>query len=523
MRLAPGTVLDRYTVEDVLGEGGMAVVYRVRHSQLGSVHAMKVLKLPTAAIRDRLLQEGRVQAQLRHPNIVSVTDVVDVEGSPGLVMEFIGGSSLDGFLDGHKLTLEQADDLARGILEGVAVAHHAGLIHRDLKPANILLGTTGGALVPKITDFGLAKLVEGEDGGGHLATRSGMSMGTPAYMAPEQIESAKGVDQRADVFSLGAILYELVAGERPFVGSSTLQVLNAVASGTRKPLSELAPDLPERMRQAIDGALQVDPDARVPNCDVLLELWTGEGREARTGGIWDRDTVSQIERAIAPPLSPRSNASDDSETYYPGHTVGVDAASQASFANVLPPVEPTPSPSGPRLAAVALGGGALALALVAAVGLSMQGGGPPPLPAPEPIAVVEPEPDAVEPAPVADTDARSHTDVPSTVAPVRPGPRPVSAAPVTDDPAPEPEPAGVDPVEGDAPVVDFLSDPPGATVQIDGLTVGTTPLTGYAVPKGRYKVTLTLGDATITEKIGVNRRSGRRYTWSIADGSWIEE
>ena len=108
MQLPPGTVIDRYAVESVLGEGGMAVVYRARHVQLGSLHAVKVLKLPTAAIQDRLLQEGRVQAQLRHPNIVSVTDVVDVHGSPGLVMEFVPGAPLDHFLKGRKLTLEQA-------------------------------------------------------------------------------------------------------------------------------------------------------------------------------------------------------------------------------------------------------------------------------------------------------------------------------------------------------------------------------------------------------------------------------
>ena len=231
MQLDTGTVIDRYAVEDLIGQGGMAVVYRVRHQQLGTLHALKVLMLPARSIRERLIQEGQVQARLRHPNIISVTDLVDVDGAPGLVMEYVPGPSLDGLLRQAALTVDQADLLARGLLEGVAAAHDFGLVHRDLKPGNVLLEVRKDRLIPKITDFGLVKLVGAADAGGSMKTRSGLAMGTPCYMAPEQIRNAKGVDARADVFSLGALLYELVTGQRAFDGEDTFEIFSAVTSG----------------------------------------------------------------------------------------------------------------------------------------------------------------------------------------------------------------------------------------------------------------------------------------------------
>ncbi|MCA9491950.1 MAG: serine/threonine protein kinase, partial [Myxococcales bacterium] len=182
MDLAAGTVVDRYTVQSVLGEGGMAVVYLCRHNQLGTMHALKVLTMSSRTIRERLVQEGRVQALLRHPNVVAVTDIIMLNGAPGLVMEYIEGPSLHDLLGQGPLTFDQIDALAEGILHGVAHAHAQGMVHRDLKPANIMLALDGTTLVPKVTDFGLAKLVEGNDG--RAATRTGSTMGTPHYMSP---------------------------------------------------------------------------------------------------------------------------------------------------------------------------------------------------------------------------------------------------------------------------------------------------------------------------------------------------
>jgi len=274
--LEPGQLIDRYTVDRLLGQGGMAVVYRVTHNQLGSFHALKVLTLTSAGIRGRLLQEGRVQASLRHPNIVTVTDVIEVGGSPGLVMEYIEGPGLDEWLSSHQPTMQESESLFRSVVAGVAAAHDKGLVHRDLKPGNIMLASgSAEGFIPKVADFGLAKALEDADPA-MQKTRSGVTMGTPAYMAPEQIRDAKNVDARADVFSLGCILYELICGRAPFTGPDILSIFNAVASGSYPPPISLIPDLPARVQNAIQGCLAVDRERRIPDCHVLLAVLDGQ-------------------------------------------------------------------------------------------------------------------------------------------------------------------------------------------------------------------------------------------------------
>ncbi|MCB9688598.1 MAG: protein kinase [Alphaproteobacteria bacterium] len=278
MDLAAGTVVDRYTVQSVLGEGGMAVVYLCRHNQLGTMHALKVLTMSSRTIRERLVQEGRVQALLRHPNVVAVTDIIMLNGAPGLVMEYIEGPSLDDLLGQGPLTYDQIDALAEGILQGVAHAHAQGMVHRDLKPANIMLALEGHTLVPKVTDFGLAKLVEGNDG--RAATRTGSTMGTPHYMSPEQVSDSKNVDGRTDVFALGAVLYEMCCNTRAFNGADLLQIFKAVAEARYTPPRELRSDLPDRMERAIVGALEPDRDKRIQSVNELLAVWKGQAMHA---------------------------------------------------------------------------------------------------------------------------------------------------------------------------------------------------------------------------------------------------
>ena len=286
-----GTTLDRYCVEAELGAGGMATVYRVRHLTLGSLHALKVLKVQSASIRQRLVQEGRVQATLRHPNIVAVTDVIDVDGAPGLVMEFIDGPSLEGWLEHNRPPVAQAEAIFRGILAGVARAHRQGLVHRDLKPGNVLLDSSGDdGIVPKVADFGLAKILDDEEGFGSQ-TRSGIAMGTPAYMAPEQVRSAKNVDQRADIFALGCILYELAGGDRPFKGEDLLETMTAVCGGEYTPLPT---DVPQRLRETVAACLVVDRDRRVADCAGIRALLSGESRSG--GGV----RTPEISAPLAP-------------------------------------------------------------------------------------------------------------------------------------------------------------------------------------------------------------------------------
>ncbi len=272
MELSPGTVVDRYTVDTLLGRGGMATVYRVRHNQLGSLHALKVLHTGGPHVTERLVLEGRLQGGLHHPGVLRVTDLVEIEGHPALVLEFVDGCTLEELLNqSGRLDDERADWLARRILEAVAAAHRHGLIHRDLKPGNVLLSEVDGTLQPKVADFGLAKALD--TGSGPTAT--GVAMGTPAYMAPEQFRDAAAVDARADVFSLGAMLYELVTGRRAFEGDSMQEVMWRTVNGDYTPVRDHGP-LPAAWEAAIDGALRSDPDERIGSVEDLLAIWGGD-------------------------------------------------------------------------------------------------------------------------------------------------------------------------------------------------------------------------------------------------------
>jgi serine/threonine protein kinase len=268
---APGDTLDRFTVEELLGRGGMASVYRVRHVALGSLHALKVLDLPHASIRDRLKLEGRLQAQLAHPHIVTVTDMIEVEGAPGLIMEYVPGPSLDVWLKQNDRPDPATIDLIfRPVLDAVIHAHRRELVHRDLKPGNVLVQVVDGRLVPKVSDFGLAKLL-GEGDSGHKPTRTGFAMGTPGYMAPEQIRSAKHADQRADVFALGCILYEMWCGAPPFRGDSVYDVLVSIEAREYTRPRALRPDMPDSVERAVLACLEPDPDKRLPSAQALRD------------------------------------------------------------------------------------------------------------------------------------------------------------------------------------------------------------------------------------------------------------
>jgi len=268
VELMPGTIVDRYRVEARLGSGGMATVYRVRHTTLDTCHALKVLRWTNEEGVQRLIREGRLQGAVSHENVLGVSDCVRIDGAPGLVLEYISGWTLAELLAVGPLSRAQADWLARGILEGVAAAHAHGLVHRDLKPANILLAWEGGVPVPKIADFGLARAVDAATLAGRLTCGS---LGTPGYMAPEQVIDAAGADHRADVFSVGAVLYELLAGRRAFEGENVYAVLEAVRRGEPPAMGAV----PEAWREAIEGALQPDPQRRIPTVAALLERWSG--------------------------------------------------------------------------------------------------------------------------------------------------------------------------------------------------------------------------------------------------------
>lgn len=282
--LEPGTVVDRYRIEAVVASGGMATVYRVRHIQLGSEHALKVLDLPNPALKERLLKEGQVQARLNHPNLVRVTDVVPVNDGFGLVMEFVNGPTLAQWIDEtgalpadpaeRLVRVAEAERIFRGILAAVSYAHRKGLVHRDLKPQNVLLEDNDGVLNPKVLDFGIAKLLQDQKASG--LTLTGWGLGTPEYMAPEQLKAAKDVDARADIWALGCILYAMYAGKSPFAREDLLQTFTALGSGQHEPLETLHPSLPPRLGNAVRACLRVTRDERIADCAKLASLLTAE-------------------------------------------------------------------------------------------------------------------------------------------------------------------------------------------------------------------------------------------------------
>ena len=219
--LAPGTPIGAYRIEAPLGEGGMGTVYRALDTKLNRPVAIKFLSydLADAAARRRFQREAQMASSLNHPHILTVYDVGEFEGRQYIVTEFVDGGTLKDWARQEKRTWKQIVELLTGVADGLAAAHTAGILHRDIKPANILVAKNGYA---KLADFGLAKLAKAPPEGdatqtltGDHNTRIGAIVGTIAYMSPEQA-SGRPLDARSDISSFGVVLYELLAGRRPF-------------------------------------------------------------------------------------------------------------------------------------------------------------------------------------------------------------------------------------------------------------------------------------------------------------------
>jgi len=271
MELKLGTTVERYVIEKEIGEGGVGRVYKVRHTELGTLHALKVVQSNDEQTRQRLLNEGRFQASVNHPGIVNVTDVIKIDGAPGLIMEYIDGPSIFELLKMTRLSVRQVSILGSRMLEAVGTAHDFKLVHRDLKPANILISMRNRDVFPKICDFGIAKALT-KSGPEHALTQAGHRMGTPAHMAPEQFDGSEDIDHRADLFAMGIILYEMVAHRKPFDGAYPYpQMLD----GDYERL-EASDEIPQRFISAIDFALIADPDKRAQRARHLQMIWEGE-------------------------------------------------------------------------------------------------------------------------------------------------------------------------------------------------------------------------------------------------------
>ena len=255
MDVGPGVRVGSYEVVAPLGHGGMAAVYRGLDVRLNRPVAIKFLseEIADATARRRFQQEAQTASSLNHPHILTVFEAGEWEGRQYLVTEFVDGGTLKDWARAETRTWRQIVDLLVGVADGLAAAHTAGILHRDVKPENILVAKNGYA---KLADFGLAKLAdptEAETTRAVLAqpTRQGVIVGTVAYMSPEQA-AAKPLDARSDIFSFGAVLYELLARRRPFTGATDLEVLQTILHRPAEPLSE---KVPHALRTVIDKAL----------------------------------------------------------------------------------------------------------------------------------------------------------------------------------------------------------------------------------------------------------------------------
>ena len=276
-----GRVIGPYRIEGLIGEGGMGRVYRARDSRLGREVAIKLLPARYAADADRLRrfeQEARACGALTHPNVLTLYDVGTADGRPYLVTELLEGETLRDRLRRGAMSAARACDVAAAIARGLAMAHAKGIIHRDLKPENVMLTRDGRV---KILDFGIAKLRASDDASAtdekDRHTDPGMIVGSAGYMAPEQIRG-KATDGRADVFALGAILFELLTGRRAFDRESRADTLHATLHDDPPLSSSTIGEWPSALFRIVQRCLEKDPEARFQSAaDLAFALDTAMG------------------------------------------------------------------------------------------------------------------------------------------------------------------------------------------------------------------------------------------------------
>jgi len=361
----------KYRVTRLLARGGMGVVYEAQHAVVHRRFAIKFLRRDLAERRDilaRFQREAETAGALENENVTAAIDFgVSRDGAPYIVMEYLVGESLANLLlRVGRLPLARAADLVAQACRGVAAAHAAGIVHRDLKPHNLFVGRRDdGTDLVKVLDFGVAKLQAIEDAGSE--TRTGTVLGTAAYMAPEQARGETLIDQRADVYALGAVLYELVSLKRPHPGDSQNAILHHIATQPAVPLGAVQSDLPTALVGLVERTLASDPAARPVSAEAMArELAPFARREVWPAGPDDRG----LARAA------------------PGPAVGSDLGAR-SVPDVVPnaaasgedapgPVPTTAAPAARAPVGWILGGSLLVLVLVAGwvVGRARSAGGP---------------------------------------------------------------------------------------------------------------------------------------------------
>jgi serine/threonine protein kinase len=387
--------IGRYEILDELGHGAMGSVFRANDPAMNRIVALKTI-LPVALAseqgdeyRQRFYREAHAAGALAHPGIVPVFDVGEHEGVPYLVMEFVKGETLDHAIKkGERFSLERVCEIGQQIAEALGYAHRNGVIHRDIKPANILLTSAEayGDERPKITDFGVAKLTAGE------ITTTGQLLGTPAFMPPEQFTGTP-IDGRADLFSLGVILYWMATGEQPFSGETMTAVSYKIVHTEPIPPAKLNPAIPAKLEAVILKCLAKNPADRYQ---------TGEEIAQALAQIRAGEKTSSLQ-ATAPLTRGTGKASEDTFDLHP--TLAVNPPSAAGAKAAIKQSQPAKKQGALLVAAVVL------LAAVAASGWFWRLHRPPAPQQPLPAATASSQPViAPIPAPISRAGADSHGD-----------------------------------------------------------------------------------------------------------------
>jgi serine/threonine protein kinase len=296
--LAAGKELGRYEIRSKIGEGGMGEVYLAQDTQLRRSVALKILPAEFTQSQERLRrfeQEAYAASALNHPNIITIHEIGKTESAHYIVTEFIDGESLRQLMQNGPVSVGKVLDVAVQITSALATAHAAGIIHRDIKPENVMLRRDD---VIKVLDFGLAKLTQNETGVNSEAltralvnTSAGMVMGTPSYMSPEQARGTD-TDARTDIFSLGVVLYEMLAGRAPFAGETAADIISVLLQREPPPLSTLAHDVPAELQHIVSKALRKDRDERYQTAkSLLVDLKTLQQ---------ELDFAAKLQRSAAP-------------------------------------------------------------------------------------------------------------------------------------------------------------------------------------------------------------------------------
>ncbi len=304
-----GQSISHYRILEKIGEGGMGVMYKTRDLHLDRFVALKLLPLESLADvtrRQRFVQEAKSASALNHPNIIHIYDVSEAEGTLFLAMEFVSGRTLSQVIPRNGVALSNALKIAAQIADALAKAHAAGIVHRDLKPSNIMVTEEG---VVKVLDFGLAKLTESSakdsietQSTKHYSpprTEEGVILGTAGYMSPEQAEG-KSIDARSDIFSFGAVLYEMLSGKRAFQGESQMRTVAKVLHEEPPPLGEVVANIPPELERLIGRCLRKDPERRLrsmADLRVALEELKEESDSGRPAtGTRELSTGSKSKR-----------------------------------------------------------------------------------------------------------------------------------------------------------------------------------------------------------------------------------